>query len=402
LDPKKATLIYTSMGHAITHLIMLSLVIAGYFYSKENDVSATLVLSIIAGSGFAFGFGAILGGVLADRVGALNTLLLGYGLTLIGLLGLLFFDGIAVFALSYLIIGFGLSFYHPAGLTLVSLVFSKKRGKIFGFVGYIGSIGEASAFIMSAIVASIWGLDALYIVLIVCLLPFIPVGFLLPKLATLMDKRLKSGEFTSSIKTAASTLFLLLLAFMSMRGLFFEGTVKILPFFMDNEFGIDAVNLLPFDSFSELDDVAILIGIAGTILFIAGAPGKYLGGWMKDRYGARVPMLMFMLVTLFSLIGMLLSPNILLFMMCTAIFGFSFYGAQVVENTLIAEITPSNVRGSIYGLSFATRFGIGHLSLPLAGLLMQYDNDYGFVLMILFVSMALVILIPLWRRIEKN
>ena len=97
-------------------------------------------------------------------------------------------------------------------------------------------------------------------------------------------------------------------------------------------------------------------------------------------------MLMFLFLTLASLSGMLLSINVWMFLFCTALFGFSFYGAQVVENTLIADITPSSVRGSIYGLSFATRFGIGHLSLPLAAVLMRYENEYGFVLMMVFVG----------------
>ena len=128
-------------------------------------------------------------------------------------------------------------------------------------------------------------------------------------------------------------------------------------------------------------------GLLTGFVLALGILGQLFGGRVGSRYprksllvwvvGLNIP---FLLLMTFSW-G---TPLIIFACMMGAV-NFMF---QPISNSLIADVSPVQGRGLIYGISFALSFGVGSLS----GIICGYIGDYLQINMI-FTSMA-IILIP--------
>src|SRR5687768_9390572 len=125
----------------------------------EETVSLAFILYLL------FGLGAPLAGWATDRIGARRVLIL-------GLLGGGISGMLVAFAPSLLLaqvalggLGLAASFYHPAGLALLSNHFERKVGRAFAVNGIAGNVGIGLTPFLAGLIASLFDWRWAYLVI---------------------------------------------------------------------------------------------------------------------------------------------------------------------------------------------------------------------------------------------
>ncbi len=342
---------------------------------------------------FVFGFGALPAGILCDRFGPRLTIALGLLLSVFSGISLFFLWplGIGVIAVLFIVYAFGAGLYHPAGTTWVSNTFEENRGKALGRHGIGGSIGQASAPIISALILSTLFWPAIFLFLAV-------VGFIIAviclrvrvqtyEVKPIPDAETKStGGFFSAMTPAVMIITSVILA---ARGMLYRGTVTALPVYIT----------------SELQALLILAGFFGTLVYVGGIVGQEVGGRLTDSYGWRKIIMSMTLLSTLSLI-LLAVPyaptlaNDVILVVAILVFGFSFFSAQAATNTMVANLSNSGSRGQVFGWSFFARFGLGAFGIPIMGLGQVVFGTWiiGFFMMALLGLLATVLVPLVYRR----
>jgi len=388
-------LAFCSFAHAFTHAVELSFPVLLLFLQKDFEQGGYALLALIyAGSLLLFGLGGIPFGMLADRIGGVAVILFGVVIGIVGaalaiLAGRM--DNLPLFALAILLLGLGISTYHPAGLWVLSEAFPKGKGRshAMGVHGFGGSFGQFLSPILSGIGAVLLGWQWVYGALIVLGVILGAVG--LPILLAWTPKPEASEApvsddiehttpippddgvikpqtgFMASLRALWCYGVAVVVALTITRGLFFRGTSAFIPALARDNWGLSAESG----------------GLMLSLMLVAGSLGHLSGGWLHGRYGPRKPLFAVAILSLAALLLLLWPSDPLLIGFQIAglemelplgigfvgmlLFGFSFFAGQPVLNAHIADITPGPVRGLFFGLTFATRFGLASVATGLVG-----------------------------------
>jgi len=129
-----------------------------------------------------------------------------------------------------------------------------------------------------------------------------------------------------------------------------------------------------------------------------GAVGQWVGGLYGDRFEVRKGYLLFHALGFFGAFTMAWVANIPLFL-ATMFYIFFLLGMQPLENTLVARLSPPAFKHSAYGVKFVLTFGIGSLSVIVAGAIEKAWGLSDVFLMVAGVTVLLVATISLliWR-----
>ena len=165
------------------------------------------------------------------------------------------------------------------------------------------------------------------------------------------------GQLDRVLLTASVMIVLTITIF---RGLLFHGVLEPLPTFLNQEKGLTVL------------DAGVLI----SIMYILGAIGEPIGGWVKDRSGARNPLIVFSLVCSGAVALLVVSTDPYLTISAMMLFGFAMFMMMSVVNTLVADVTPPEVRATFYGVSFFTRDGIGFLAPLMVGAIADASGTF--------------------------
>lgn len=152
---------------------------------------------------------------------------------------------------------------------------------------------------------------------------------------------------------------------------------------LDNATRAAALTFLPFllaQRGASLTATSLLF----TVIFAAGAAGKFACGWLGDRYGSFAVIVTTELATGLALVGMLAAPAWAVLPLCAAL-GFALNGTSSVLLDLVARLVPAERRSRGYGIYFTAALVSGAIA-PLA---------YGFLgdradLPVVFAAMALL------------
>lgn len=342
---------------------------------------------------FVFGFGALPAGILCDRFGPRLTIALGLLLSVFSGISLFFLWplGIGVIAVLFMVYAFGAGLYHPAGTTWVSNTFEENRGKALGRHGIGGSIGQASAPIISALILSTLFWPAIFLFLagvgiviaIICLRVRVQAYEVKP---IPVAETKPSGGFFSAMTPLVMVITSVILA---ARGMLYRGTVTALPVYIT----------------SELQALLVLAGFFGTLVYVGGIVGQEIGGRLTDRYGWRKIIMTMTLLSSLSLI-LLAVPyaptliNDVFLVLAILVFGFSFFSAQAATNTMVANLSNSGSRGQVFGWSFFARFGLGAFGIPIVGFCQVIFGTWiiGFFMMALLGLLATILVPFVYRR----
>jgi len=177
-----------------------------------------------------------------------------------------------------------------------------------------------------------------------------------------------------SLKVNISNSHIILFAVSAIWGIAHHGAFNFLPYYFS-----ERVEL----GFNPVFEGGLL---TGSVLAL-GIIGQLFGGKVGDIYprksllvwvvGLNIP---FLLLMTFSW-----GAPLIVFAYMMSVVNFMF---QPISNSLIADVSPMQGRGLIYGISFALSFGVGSFS----GIICGFIGDYLQINMI-FTAMA-VILIP--------
>lgn len=332
--------------HGVVHANILSIPV--FLLAWRTEFSADdVTLGLLAAAGYGFyGLGAVPFGLLADRPAPARLLLLCAAGIAISMLGVGASPSILLLAVSLAALGLFSGIYHPTGLSIISRAVVE-QGRGMGWHGMGGSLGIASgpAFVGAALAVSWpWRLVAGLLVI-----PGL-IAFLLLLVVRLPAETTERAFASNSSRWVfASRPFALILLVYMFAGFAYQGGLTFLPRFVGAGFFALALAL--------------------------GAVGQVLSGRFADRL--RFERILFVLSGGAALVLALLAflPPGGAFIAAALVFGFLLFSLEPLQNTLVTGEVPRPLRGTAFGLTFLSVFGIGSLGAALAGWLLARNAN---------------------------
>lgn len=97
----------------------------------------------------------------------------------------------------------------------------------------------------------------------------------------------------------------------------------------------------------QLNLTPLTEGLVTSSLLLGAAVGAILWGRFADKYGRKKILRILAVIFFFSTIGCAVSPNAQIIIVCRFIVGLGVGGVSVVVPTLLAEMAPTKIRGSV-------------------------------------------------------
>lgn len=353
---EKRALIYTAGCHGLIHILELSY--GALLIHIATEFGASLfVMGILANVfGLAFGIMGLPAGLLADRFSERRLLMIcclsmGIASIIIGLS-----PSIYILGTGLMILGLSLGIYHPVSFAFITRV-TTNRGMSFAYLGMGGNLGIAIGPLLASSMASIFSWRETYLFLSIPALVLAVSFYFFSNIEIPTPKNI-INEVKIHISPPRSLVVPLILIFIAatMNGFIYRGIVTFLPVYLNERITFSIFNM----------DSTLLAGSFTTIALAFGIGGQFLGGYLSDRKSRETLVFIVSLIAVPMLIFMGNSQNILLVVFST-IFAFFYFMGQPIYNVLLADYSPSNQRGRIFGLYFLCAFGLGSFSASLLG-----------------------------------
>jgi MFS family permease len=427
----------------------------------QFGVSITQITSLGTICYFLYGFMALPGGFLADKLSYRTVLIM-------------FFIGtpaaacVVGSAQSVLSLGIGLallgmfaSLYHPSGLAMISHSV-RERGKALGLHGMAGNLGLAFSPVIAGAIAV--GSSWRYAYYFLSLPGFIAGAvFLVVSRTALRTEQSStvvsenaSQDASQPVQRSAIWTIILLYAAMALTGFVYRGVVTMLPTYL-GRFSVQSGLQNDLDSNivseglrrdfqnngTELSQNATIesedsgrkwqvkdearkytvmkekdrLNVYGrrtsrgvlfaTMVYLVGMMGQYMGGHFSDRRRRTRLYLLFNSVSLPFLILVGLTPGMLV-VLIAASFALFHFANQPVENSLVAHHTPPSLRSSSYGLKFFFAFGFGSLGAAFSGYITDHFGfnsvffALGGVILLIVIVVAFLNVVARESRVETS
>ena len=270
--------------------------------------------------------------------------------------------------------------YHPVGMGMISKC-RVNRGEALGRNGVFGGLGIALAPLAAGFLASQIGWRQSYFIFS---LPCFAFGVWL--LLTPIDETPVERANSSAKDAVGSTVlyFALMLACMMLIGIVYRGTSVSLPTYFESSIAADHAS-------QTADGKPLLATLIVTGVYLLALSGQIVGGIVADRFDLRLGYVGFHLISvpaMFALGSWAGWPLGL----AAAMYLFFGLGAQPIENSLVARLTPSHLRATSYGLKFIAVMGVGSLGVKLVRKVM---STYDVAALFRIQSMLLVLVIAI-------
>lgn len=358
-------------------LLPLIAIDLGLTYTQVGAIKAAF-----SGASAAFQVPA---GFAAERWGEQILLSLGTGWVGLGLaamgLSTAFWMVVAIGAFG----GLGGNIQHPVATGIISRVYDgPRRASAIGTLNFAGDIGKVIAPVIVGVVAAYadWR-TALLVLGTIGLLFAIGYGLTMPE----PDRAARPSQHVTETGTTDGwgirrwDLFLIL----------------ILVGVLDAAARGAALTFVPFVLADKGMDIAGL-SVYLTILFAAGAAGKFLCGPLADRFGNVAAIVVTELLTAGALIGLLNAPTYLVVLTLIPL-GFALNGTSSVLYATVATLVDPHRRARGYGVYFTCTLLSSALA-PIAYGALADATNLGFAVSILAAITALIAPLVLIVRVE--
>jgi len=361
---EKHIILLTGLGHFLVHCVTMILPVILILLESEFNISLVKLGTLVTTQFLFMGLGALPAGILVDRFSSKRILIFYFiGLSL-SCLWLYNSTSYYSFAIGMASLGLVAGLYHPAGLKIIS--HAKDVSRYMSYHGVFGSMGLATGPLFAAWVSNSYTWRLAYLVLAF-------ISFLGLVMTMFYSEEKNENPEWPSLKVNLSRSHLILFTVSAIWGIAHHGVFNFLPYYFS-----ERVEL----GFNPVSEGGILTGFVLGL----GILGQLFGGRIGSRYprksllvwvvGLNIPFLLLMSYSWGT-------PLILFACMMGAI-NFMF---QPISNSLIADVSPVQGRGLIYGISFALSFGVGSFS----GIICGYIGDYLQTNMI-FLAMAFILI----------
>jgi len=388
---EKQAITYTAACHGLVHILELTYGAVLISIAQEFGASLFALGTLANIMGFAFGVMALPVGLLADRISERRLLMLCCLGMAVSSVAIGLSPSIQILRIALLVLGLSLGIYHPTGSAFIARV-AANRGSAFGYIGVGGNIGLALGPIIASAIASILGWRASYLIFAV------PAVFLAARF--FFFARIEAPfteQSTTEVSTGKTALrpFLLPLALIFcasiMNGFIYRGTVTFLPLYLSERIHF---------SFLNLDNI-LAAGSFASIAFAFGIGGQFLGGYLSEKRCRESLAVITALATVPLLIAIGNGEGLALMITAAAFAFFNFMG-QPIYNSLIADYSPADWRGRLYGISYFCTFGIGSFSASILGYVaVKFGTSWIFFVAAGFGLITLLCTIFLWVRALK-
>lgn len=357
-------ILLTGLGHFLVHCVTMILPVILILLESEFNISLVKLGTLVTTQFLFMGLGGLPAGILVDRFSSKRILIFYFiGLSL-SCLWLYNSTSYYSFAIGMASLGLVAGLYHPAGLKIIS--HAKDVSRYMSYHGVFGSMGLATGPLFAAWVSNSYTWRLAYLVLAF-------ISFLGLVMTMFYSEEKNENPEWPSLKVNLSRSHLILFTVSAIWGIAHHGVFNFLPYYFS-----ERVEL----GFNPVSEGGILTGFVLGL----GILGQLFGGRIGSRYprksllvwvvGLNIPFLLLMSYSWGT-------PLILFACMMGAI-NFMF---QPISNSLIADVSPVQGRGLIYGISFALSFGVGSFS----GIICGYIGDYLQTNMI-FLAMAFILI----------
>ncbi|MCK5627904.1 MFS transporter [Candidatus Bathyarchaeota archaeon] len=376
-------LVLLSASHGMNHVYQLLFFIILPEITVEFGISNLTAGLLAACFILPYSLLPILAGYLATPLNRKRLMSLGFILSALSFLALGFVNNIVLFGLLLFTAGIGGSTYHPSGVTIISEIFEKDRGKNMGFHQTGGALGSVIAPIFAGILvlslnwrSTLMLLAIPGIVLAVALWFFVDPAKAINNESKVPTKRghpFKKGVIVpAAILIAAALIYTL-----GLRGT--DG-------FANQYFTIGrGIN------FFEASILFALLKVAG----LFGAP---ICGKLSDKFERKKVLMILVVIGAISLFSLTVLPNMLLAIPCI-ILGFANFGLLTVGEALLADLTPKEKRSAYFGANFTLSFSSSIVLLPVLGAI---ADTYSFELGFIMLSMLMPFSLPLLQQIKTK
>ena len=385
---KDLRLLLLGAAHSLNHSLfviappLLSVIMADLGVSNKDIGTASMAAS------FIYGFGALAGGPLGDKIGEAKTVvlfLLSSGFSTFIMFAAGAARSIGLFALALILMAVGASFYHPTANSLISKTFTGCVSEAMGIHGVGGTIGVVLTPTIAWFIGSTLGWPAAFAVFgLLCIF----FAFLFIKNFGYQNIGKENREAGSIIEAFKIRELWLLLVFNIAIGLFMKGVELYFPKYLQENRAVDPM----------------WASVAYTLVLAFGVPGQWIGGKCSDKYGSKRVLIAASAGICLGLLSLLFVPIYIVGITAFIIlYGIFFYAHQPALNALTGFLSPEDQRGAVYGVFFFTSFGIGSISQVFSGYLADlYGFDSAFYMLTAFAITALILSFRLPEKREPK
>jgi len=401
------------VSHALVHIYELSIPILVVIWISEFSTTTVLLGAIVAIGYSLFGIGSLPSGLLTDRYGGKNLViicLIGMGTSFL-LLSIA--PNLSTIAVALGLWGIAASIHHPAALSLISTGVDE-RGTGFAYHGMAGNLGIAFGPLLTALLLLIF--DWRIVTSILVLPAILAIGYALNIEFNEMgavnsgnDNTLDSNSAGRSIsirriilesRTLFTVGFSLALIVVMMNGLFYRGVLTFLPDVIGQLLPDFTEYLHLFEQESSIAGEFNLASYVYAGLLMVGIGGQYIGGKLTDRIRIEIGLSAFFIGLV--IISILYIPAAQLgvgyLLIVSGALGFFLFAIQPFYQAIIAEFSPPDGRGLSYGYTYLANFGVGAAGATLAGYLLSISTmEITFLILSLIPLLAGVLSVVLYQ-----
>ena len=375
------------LAHFAHHLLTALPVPLLPFIRNDFNLDYTQSALVVSAFSLAYGVSQLPAGWLADRVGPHVLITVGIlGVAVAGVLvGLS--QTFIMLLLCLVLMGLAGGGYHPAAASAItSSVGPAKRGRVLGIHLIGGSGSYFLAPIVAAAIAAAWGWRGPFLGLAV---PAAVIGiifyFSLRRPSDVSQVPDVGFEHFEEEQPPAGYLRRLV-PFMIMT-VFTSGMVisaqAFIPLYAVDYFGV-----------SESTAASLM-----AVIYSAGLWAGLLGGYISDRVGRIMLILVTIFIASFAIYLLNVVPMGLGFGVLLLVLGIANYARMPMSEAYIVDLAPKRYRSTVYGIYYFGVMESGAVFAPLVGFLI---DRFGFhtcftVASVAIVAVTLICSVFLWR-----
>lgn len=348
----RRTLRFVNVAHALDHFVLLIYPTAVIAIAAQTGTGYGELIGLATGAFVAFGLCSLPMGWLADRFGRRTMLAIfffGYGLSCLGVASA---ASPTAFAVWLCVLGLASAIYHPVGSAML-VTHATRLGRDLGVNGVWGNAGAATASGVTALLATILGWQAAFIVPgLICLACGAAFLALVPG-----DGESSRGKAGGAAIIPVARPIPLLTAFacaIIAGGMTFNITTIALPKVVDERVGTE----LPL----------AFIGSVATLVFAFGALTQLVMGRLIDRYS--LPAL-FLGLSILQPLGLgIAAVNTGLPLLAGLVLTMAaLYGQVVINDAMVARYVPAAYRTRAYSVRYFLGFTVSGFVVPMIAVL---------------------------------